>query len=127
MGEEWYQGTADAIKHNEPYILNPRFKDDYVLILAGDHLYRMDYRKMLQVHTESNAAITVSVIPVIKEDTSGLGILQADANGRIVDFVEKPQTEEELQRLRVDPRGFHLAGHRTARKGIHRLNGNLYL
>ena len=66
MGEEWYQGTADAIKHNEPYILNPRFKDDYVLILAGDHLYRMDYRKMLQVHTESNAAITVSVIPVKK-------------------------------------------------------------
>ena len=105
-GEEWYQGTADAVKHNEPYILNPRFQDDYVLILAGDHLYRMDYRKMLKVHTESNAAITVSVIPVRKEDTGGLGILQADANGRIVDFVEKPQTEEELQRLRVDPEVF---------------------
>jgi glucose-1-phosphate adenylyltransferase len=110
MGEEWYQGTADAIKHNEPYILNPRFKDDYVLILAGDHLYRMDYRKMLQVHTESNAAITVSVIPVRKEDTSGLGILQADANGRIVDFVEKPQTEEELQRLRVESEVFTSRG-----------------
>jgi glucose-1-phosphate adenylyltransferase len=107
-GEEWYQGTADAVKHNEPYILNPRFQDDYVLILAGDHLYRMDYRKMLKVHTESNAAITVSVIPVRKEDTGGLGILQADANGRIVDFVEKPQTEEELQRLRVDPEVFTL-------------------
>ncbi len=102
MGEEWYQGTADAVKHNEPYILNPRFADDYVLILAGDHLYRMDYRKMLQVHTESNAAITVSVIPVRKEDTSGLGILQADTDGRIVNFVEKPQTEEELLPLRVD-------------------------
>ena len=110
MGEEWYQGTADAIKHNEPYILNPRFKDDYVLILAGDHLYRMDYQKMLQVHTESNAAITVSVIPVRKEDTSGLGILQADANGRIVDFVEKPQTEEELQRLRVESEVFTSLG-----------------
>ena len=110
MGEEWYQGTADAIKHNEPYILNPRFKDDYVLILAGDHLYRMDYQKMLQVHTESNAAITVSVIPVRKEDTSGLGILQADANGRIVDFVEKPQTEEELQRLRVESEVFTSRG-----------------
>ncbi|MYB93029.1 glucose-1-phosphate adenylyltransferase [Candidatus Poribacteria bacterium] len=110
MGEEWYQGTADAIKHNEPYILNPRFKDDYVLILAGDHLYRMDYEKMLQVHTESNAAITVSVLPVKKEDTSGLGILQADANGRIVDFVEKPQTEEELQRLRVEPEVFTSRG-----------------
>ena len=110
MGEEWYQGTADAIKHNQPYILNPRFKDDYVLILAGDHLYRMDYQKMLAVHTESNADITVSVIPVEKEVTSGLGILQADANGRIVDFVEKPQTEEELQRLRVEPEVFSSRG-----------------
>ena len=110
MGEEWYQGTADAVKHNEPYILNPRFSDDYALILAGDHLYRMDYRKMLAVHTESNAAITVSVIPVKKEDTSGLGILQADANGRIVDFVEKPQTEEELHRLRVKPEVFTSRG-----------------
>ena len=110
MGEEWYQGTADAIKHNQPYILNPRFKDDHVLILAGDHLYRMDYQKMLAVHTESNADITVSVIPVEKEITSGLGILQADASGRIVDFVEKPQTEEELQRLRVEPEVFTSRG-----------------
>ncbi len=110
MGEEWYQGTADAVKHNEPYILNPRFADDYVLILAGDHLYRMDYRKMLQVHTESNAAITVSVIPVRKEDTSGLGILQADTDGRIINFVEKPQTEEELLPLRVDPDVFTSRG-----------------
>ena len=110
MGDEWYQGTADAVKHNEPYILNPRFADDYVLILAGDHLYRMDYRKMLQVHTESKAAITVSVIPVKKEDTSGLGILQADINGRIVNFVEKPQTEEELLPLRVEPEVFTSRG-----------------
>ena len=109
-GEEWYQGTADAVKHNQPYILNPRFADDYVLILAGDHLYRMDYRKMLQVHTESNAAITVSVIPVKKEETNGLGILQADANGRIVNFVEKPQTQEELLPLRVEPDVFTSQG-----------------
>lgn len=109
-GEEWYQGTADAVKHNQPYILNPRFSDNYVLILAGDHLYRMDYRKMLQVHTESNAAITVSVIPVKKEETNGLGILQADANGRIVNFVEKPQTEEELLPLRVEPDVFTSRG-----------------
>ena len=113
MGEEWYQGTADAIKHNQPYILNPRFSDDYVLILAGDHLYRMDYRKMLKVHTESNAAITVAVIPVKKENTAGLGILQADTNGRIVDFVEKPQTEEELRRLRVQPEVFTSRGIKT--------------
>ena len=110
MGDEWYQGTADAVKHNQPYILNPRFSDDYVLILAGDHLYRMDYRKMLAIHTESNADITVSVIPVNKEDTSGLGILQTDTNGRITDFVEKPQTEEELHKLRVEPEVFTSRG-----------------
>ena len=110
MGEDWYQGTADAVRHNEPYILNPRFKDDHVLILAGDHLYRMDYQKMLAVHAESGADITVSVIPVQKEVTSGLGILQADANGRIVNFVEKPQTEAELQQLRVAPEVFTSRG-----------------
>lgn len=110
LGDAWYQGTADAVKHNQPYILNPRFPDEYVLILAGDHLYRMDYRKMLAVHTETNADITVSVIPVKKEVTSGLGILQADANGRITDFVEKPQTEEELHQLRVEPDVFTSRG-----------------
>ena len=109
-GDEWYQGTADAVKHNEPYILNPRFRDEHVLILAGDHLYRMDYRKMLAVHTESKADITVSVIPVKKEDTSGLGILQADSSGRIVNFVEKPQTESELLPLRVEPEVFTSRG-----------------
>ena len=110
LGDAWYQGTADAVKHNQPYILNPRFPDEYVLILAGDHLYRMDYRKMLAVHTESNADITVSVIPVKKEATSGLGILQADAKGRITDFVEKPQTDKELQQLRVEPEVFTSRG-----------------
>ena len=110
QGDEWYQGTADAIKHNQPYILNPRFADEHVLILAGDHLYRMDYRKMLAVHNETDADITVSVIPVNKEVTSGLGILQADASGRITDFVEKPQTDEELLKLRVEPEVFTSRG-----------------
>ncbi len=110
MGDEWYQGTADAVKHNQPYILNPRFPDEYILILAGDHLYRMDYRKMLAVHTETQADITVSVIPISKNVTSGLGILQTDAKGRITDFVEKPQTEEALQKLRVEPDVFTARG-----------------
>ncbi|MBI1928364.1 glucose-1-phosphate adenylyltransferase [Candidatus Poribacteria bacterium] len=98
---DWYQGTADAIRHNESYIINPRFPHDYVLILAGDHLYRMDYQKMLEVHVKSQADITVSVIPVYKEVTSGLGILQVDPEGRIIDFVEKPQTDDELLRMLI--------------------------
>ncbi len=131
MGDEWYQGTADAVKHNQPYILNPRFPDEYILILAGDHLYRMDYRKMLAVHIDTKADITVSVIPVSKEVTSGLGILQADAKGRITDFVEKPQTEEELQKLRVEPdvftsRGIEPKGREyIASMGIYIFNRNV--
>jgi glucose-1-phosphate adenylyltransferase len=131
LDDAWYQGTADAVKHNQPYILNPRFPDEYVLILAGDHLYRMDYRKMLAVHTETNADITVSVIPVKKEVTSGLGILQADANGRITDFVEKPQTEAELQQLRVEPDVFASRGIKShgreyiASMGIYIFNRNV--
>ena len=105
-GEAWYQGTADAVRQNESYIISPRFTDEYVLILAGDHLYRMDYRKMLDVHVESKADITISVIPVYKENTSGFGILQIDNDGRVTDFVEKPQTEEELQRLAVPENTF---------------------
>lgn len=131
MGDEWYQGTADAVKHNQPYILNPRFPDEYILILAGDHLYRMDYRKMLAVHTDTKADITVSVIPVSKNVTSGLGILQTDAKGRITDFVEKPQTEEELQKLRVEPdvftsRGIEPKGREyIASMGIYIFNRNV--
>ena len=98
-GETWYQGTADAVRHNKSYIINPRFSDDYVLILAGDHLYRMDYRKMLAVHAESNADITVAVIPVARDVVHGLGILQINWEGRIVNFVEKPQTDDELAGL----------------------------
>ncbi len=131
QGDEWYQGTADAIKHNQPYILNPRFADEHVLILAGDHLYRMDYRKMLTVHNETDADITVSVIPVNKEVTSGLGILQADTSGRITDFVEKPQTDEELLKLRVEPdvftsRGIEPKGREyIASMGIYIFNRNV--
>ena len=100
-GSDWYQGTADAIRQNASYILNSRFPDDYVLILAGDHLYRMDYREMLEVHVNAKADITVSVLPVPKEAASGLGILQVNPEGRISNFVEKPQTDAELLELTV--------------------------
>lgn len=104
---EWYQGTADAVRHNESYIINPRFSDDYVLIdhvliLAGDHLYRMDYRKMLEVHANLQADMTISVIPVYQEAVSELGVMQVDDNGRIIDFVEKPQSDDDLRRMRIE-------------------------
>ena len=89
-GGAWYAGTADAITQNLDYIKNHDPK--YVLILSGDHLYRMDYRKMLESHIEHNADLTVSVMPVPWEEASRFGIITADPeDGRIVKFTEKPE------------------------------------
>lgn len=88
-GGAWYAGTADAITQNIDYIKANDPK--YVLILSGDHLYRMDYRKMLKTHIENNADLTVSVMPVPWEEASRFGILTTDQeNGRITKFTEKP-------------------------------------
>ena len=89
-GGAWYAGTADAITQNLNYIKNHDPK--YVLILSGDHLYRMDYRKMLESHIQHNADLTVSVMPVPWEEASRFGIITADPeDGRIVKFTEKPE------------------------------------
>ena len=86
---DWYQGTADAVRKQLFEIQATRA--EYVLILAGDHLYRMDYSAIAEYHWESNADITVAVQPVAKSEASRLGILKREANGRISDFVEKPK------------------------------------
>jgi glucose-1-phosphate adenylyltransferase len=91
---DWYQGTADAIRKQLHEIGQAGAK--YVLILAGDHLYRMDYRKFIQEHEESKADISIAVQPVDLASASSLGILQMEDNGQIVNFIEKPQTDEEL-------------------------------
>jgi len=83
-----YSGTADAIYKNIKYI--ERFNPEHVLILSGDHIYKMDYRKMLKFHKKSNADVTISVISVPWEDASRFGILNAGEDGRITEFTEKP-------------------------------------
>ncbi len=85
---DWYQGTADAVRKQlfEIHVSGAR----YVLILAGDHLYRMDYRQLIRRHQESGADVTVAVQPVAREDASRFGLLRQDASGRITRFVEKP-------------------------------------
>ncbi len=88
-GGEWYKGTADAIYQNLDYI--DMYDPEYVLILSGDHLYRMDYRKMLKTHIENNADLTVSVMDVSLEEASRFGILTVDNDDRIVKFTEKPK------------------------------------
>lgn len=95
----WYQGTADAVRQNLRYIADMR--PAYVVILSGDQLYRMDYRLLLRQHVETGADITVAAIPVSLEKASGLGILQADEQSRIVRFVEKPKDPAVRESLRM--------------------------
>lgn len=102
MGDEhWYQGTADAVRQNLRYFQQPGI--EYVLILSGDQLYRMDYRDMLHTHTRSGADVTIAAVPVTAEKASAFGIIQFDDSGRVTGFSEKPKTEEELRPVRTDP------------------------
>lgn len=84
-----YHGTADAVYQNIEYL--NRYNDDTVLILAGDHVYKMDYRQMLSFHERSHADVTIGVVSVPIEQARRFGIITADNDGRITDFVEKPR------------------------------------
>lgn len=91
---EWYQGTADAIRKQLVEIKEAGSK--YILILAGDHLYRMDYRQFLQHHVDTDADISIAVQPVDRHSASSLGILKLDDDLEITQFVEKPKTDEAI-------------------------------
>lgn len=86
---EWYKGTANAIYQNIGFI--EQFNPKYVLILSGDHIYKMNYAKMLAVHKKNNAEVTVAVMPVPWEEASRFGIMSVDDEGRIIEFEEKPK------------------------------------
>ena len=88
MATMWYRGTSDAIYQNI-YILE-RERPEYVLILSGDHIYKMDYSHMLRYHVERNADLTVACIEVTREEASRFGIMQVDTDSRIISFEEKP-------------------------------------
>ena len=88
-GGQWYRGTADAIFRNMDFVDN--YDPEYVLILSGDHLYKMDYSLMLEHHREKGADLTISVMEVPMEDASRFGILTADETGKISKFSEKPK------------------------------------
>ncbi len=89
--EDWYQGTADATRKQLDEVSNAGA--DLTLILAGDHIYRMDYEEMVRYHMENNADITLAVHPVGGKDASRLGILKCERSGRVLSFVEKPEPE----------------------------------
>jgi glucose-1-phosphate adenylyltransferase len=95
----WYQGTADAVRKNQMHFLSQNF--DYALILSGDQLYRMDYRRILARHVESKADLTVATIPVTRQNAQALGIMQTGPDSRITRFVEKPTDPQVLDSLRI--------------------------
>ena len=85
----WYTGTANAIYQNREFV--DQYDPDYVLILSGDHIYKMDYSRMLQFHVQTGAAATIAVLPVPMEEAHRFGIMNTDERDRIVSFEEKPK------------------------------------
>ena len=95
---DWYQGTADAVRKQLFEIQSTHAR--YVLVLAGDHLYRMDYSEIAEFHWETSADVTVAVQPVFESEAHRLGILKRDKDHRIIDFAEKPSDPEVLKQMR---------------------------
>jgi glucose-1-phosphate adenylyltransferase len=100
----WYEGTADAVRKNLLHFLNHDW--DYLLILSGDQLYRMDFSTVIDQHADSGADITIATIPVIRRDAQSLGIMQINEERRITRFVEKPKDPAVLDSLRL-PADWH--------------------
>lgn len=98
---DWYQGTADAVRQNIRYIHEDPCRD--VLILSGDQVYRMDFRRLLATHRDSDADVTIAVLPVSAEQASAFGITRLDDSGKVVGFTEKPQTAEQLAPWKTSP------------------------
>lgn len=94
---QWYSGTANAIYQNREFV--DQYDPDYVLILSGDHIYKMDYSRMLQFHIQTGAAATIAVLPVPMEEAHRFGIMNTDDRDNIVSFEENPRI-----RNRIKPR-----------------------
>ena len=105
----WFQGTADAVRQAARHFA--RYDADYYLILAGDHLYRMDYCELIDAHIDHRADITVAAQPVSTADASSMGILRFDRTGRITEFEEKPNASRLSEIGRSVPQGATFATH----------------
>lgn len=107
-GADWYQGTADAVRKQLRHLKQPGI--DYVLILSGDQLYRMDFAKMLKEHEANKADVSIAGLPVGEEQTPGFGVMRVNDSGRVEGFLEKPKTKEELKLVRTDPQWIDTCG-----------------
>ncbi len=104
----WYQGTADAVRQSLRHVLDRSV--DYILVLSGDQLYRMDYSRVLKGHLEREADITICVLPVEVEKAAGFGVLKMEKDGRITSFHEKPKDAALVESLKVDLKTWKSAG-----------------
>ena len=111
---DWYQGTADAVRQQLHRLL--RHGAESILVLSGDQLYTMDFRKILEAHAASRADITVAATPVPASDVSEFGILQIDGFGTVIDFVEKPREIGTLERLALSEQTLAARGIDTNRR-----------
>ncbi len=118
----WFQGTADAVRQAARHFKG--FDAEYFLILAGDHLYRMDFNELLESHIEGNADITIAAQPVSAEDATQMGTLKFDDLGQITGFEEKPSRERLAEIGGSIPKG-SIAGGDDPREAIRRLDGDL--
>ncbi len=105
---DWFQGTSDAVRATLNHTMY--YDSDQIVILSGDHLYRMDYSELVGFHRENKADITIGVYPVKRKETSELGLLRAGADGQVTEFVEKPTDPEVVEKFRADPALFEARG-----------------
>jgi glucose-1-phosphate adenylyltransferase len=96
---DWYQGTADAVRQQIRYVLEDSCS--MVIILSGDQLYRMDFAQLIRTHKESRADATIAVLPVPEDQVHGLGLVRVDETGKVVSFIEKPQTADQAAPYRT--------------------------
>ena len=99
-GESWYQGTADAVRQNLHHFADHKY--DYVLILAGDQLYRMDFRSIIHQHVENKAHVTIATIPFPREKIEGLGLMRVNHDLSVAEFAEKPKEPAVIDRMVLD-------------------------
>lgn len=128
-GTDWYEGTADAVRKNVRYLEQRGV--DYVLILSGDQLYQMNYLDMLHTHTQTGADVSIAALPVSRDLAKSFGIMRIDDAGKVNGFVEKPQTDEEMNSVSMPAewfsrRGFNAQGRDClASMGIYLFNRDL--
>lgn len=110
---DWFQGTADAVRQSLHHLED--YRGDTILVLSGDHLYRMDYRQFIERHVETKADVTISVTAARAEEASEFGLVKIDDTGRVVEFSEKPKGDS-LDRMRVDTTRLGLSPEQAERR-----------